>query len=280
MRKNKKLTMIAIILIIVGVVGSLATTNTIKKPETVIENIENDTFTKIIISSDNAIINVLPTEEAKAKVEVTGLNLKKNFKTHIEDETLIVKYKEKGIKLFNFSFGFKKRELTLYLPEKEYQSIIATSNNGKITLKNILAEETKVSTNNGQITADQIVANHAEMSTDNGKIDVQNLELATASLSTSNGKIVLTNVTGEVSAKTDNGGINYQAATLEYPLDLKTDNGRIEIATDQLPTNARIEAQTDNGSITLFGEKTAHQTYGAGENEVRLKTDNGKIIVE
>src|SRR5699024_8886207 len=103
MRNSKKLTALAIILIVVGIVGSIATTGTIKKVETITETMDDTDFSKVIVSSDNTSIDVLPTDEPNAKVEVTGFNLTKNFNTKIHEDTLIVKYKEKGIKFFNFS---------------------------------------------------------------------------------------------------------------------------------------------------------------------------------
>jgi len=60
-------------------------------------------------------------------------------------------------------------------------------------------------------------------------------------------------VSGELEAQANNGRIELETDTLDFPVDFDTDNGRIEIRTETEPANARIEARVDNGSIDIYG---------------------------
>lgn len=87
------------------------------------------------------------------------------------------------------------------------------------------------------------------------------------------------NVEGEIRGSTDNGRILLLTNKINWPIDLSTDNGSIEIKTKSEPTNATINAEVGNGKITIFGEETKLKTFGKGESLIKLQTDNGRITV-
>ena len=59
----------------------------------------------------------------------------------------------------------------------------------------------------------------------------------------------------------------------------KSNNGRIEIETENEPTNVTFVVQVDNGSINILDKYKGSTVIGNGENLVKLKTNNGKIQV-
>jgi len=86
-------------------------------------------------------------------------------------------------------------------------------------------------------------------------------------------------VTGDVVGITDNGRIGLQTEDLNRNLDFKTDNGSILIETRNQPTNVSIHSKTGHGRVDIFGERNSRTVFGAGENSIRLKSDNGSITV-
>ena len=70
----KKIAIAALILLLIGVAGSLFTFKSMNKSEQVSEEkiINNDRYTNIDITTDNAKIELIPTNDATTKVELSG----------------------------------------------------------------------------------------------------------------------------------------------------------------------------------------------------------------
>ncbi len=146
------------------------------------------------------------------------------------------------------------------MPEKQYKNLQVKSDNGRINVEDLQGEVVLLETDNGQILVKNVVANTVNVETDNGKV-------------------VLEHVEGKIKGTTDNGHISLITKKLDWPIDLATDNGSIEIKTETEPENARIDAKTDNGKVAIFGDRDKYVTYGKGKYLIKLLTDNGRITV-
>lgn len=252
-----------VLLLVVIVVIWVVSVNIFSKGSGNELKIEDSSFKKVTITTSNAAVKVLPTERKEASVSFTGekkRGKKYTLQADVKGDTLRVKLKKKGWRLFDFNFSRQPKIVTVELPEKVYAQIQAKSDNGKIDIQNIEVDQ-------------------LSLQTDNGAIDVQNVKASMTSAKTDNGRISLVGGEGEIEAVTDNGRISLETAHLHRSIDLKTDNGRIELQTDEIPTDAKIEAFTDNGRIDLFGQTNSSVTYGDGTYLIKLKTDNGGIRV-
>ena len=94
-----------------------------------------------------------------------------------------------------------------------------------------------------------------------------------------NGRILLEHVDGAITGKTDNGRITLDTPSLDRNIDFRTANGAIVIQSQSKPTNVSILTKTGHGKIDVFGERNSRTVIGAGENTIRLKSDNGRITV-
>ena len=225
--------------------------------------IEDPSFSKIDVSTSNAIIEIIPTKNNKTVVEYSGKDgMGKNYRFDVKEKggTLVVELKKKGWSFFNFNFSRQALRLTVEVPDKHYSLIQAKSDNGKIRAENLQTDELVLQTDNGRIELNHIEASKIHVKSDNGRIDLQQ-------------------VNGEIIGKTDNGGITLLTDHLDQSIDLSTDNGRIEIQTLNEPTNATIDADTDNGKISVFGKENKQMTFGNGEHTIKLKSDNGRITI-
>lgn len=224
--------------------------------------LKDESFNAINILSDNATVEIIPTDNTTTTIEYIGKkrkNAKFDFDAKVNNETLTVKFKEKGWNFFRFD-SFTKMELLVKVPEEQYDLIKIKNNNGRIKMENLVVKD-------------------ISLETDNGNIELKNVDAVSTNVQSNNGKIVLEQVNGEIIGKTDNGRIMLVTKTLERPIDLSTDNGRIEITTTTEPTNAKIDAKTDNGRIDVFRKNNEQTVFGEGKYLIKLRSDNGGITV-
>ncbi|MGV3487459.1 MAG: DUF4097 family beta strand repeat-containing protein [Tuberibacillus sp.] len=261
----KKLTFVAILLLIIGAAGCVFTySNASQKSAVSEEKVINQDFSNIRLDSDNARIIILPTEEENAKAVLSGSMAKNKdltFKAEVKGSTLSVVLKEDQWNFFHFDLIFNQLTLKVYVPEKQYKSIVVENNNGKVQLENL--RSTNVTASN-----------------DNGFIELRNIDSKSVNVDTDNGKVSMDHVTGDISSDTSNGEIVLSLNDLDRSLDLSTDNGRILVKTKKDPTNVRFDAHVDNGSINILDKYNGDAVIGNGKHLIKLSTSNGSIKVE
>lgn len=253
---------IATVLVVVGIVGSLLTFNNNKEEVSKEETISSENVDQVEVYGENAKIDVLPTEENDISVALNGtksINNNENLNVKINNHTLKVDLGGRKWRLFDFDSFFNDMSLTIHVPEKQYDALHVNSGNGDITAKEIEADDVELETSNGRVTG-------------------ENLKTSAFSADTDNGKIILKDIDGTIAGRTANGKISIDMKDLERSIDLKTANGAIEIHSEQEPKNVSLVANTDNGSIDIFGQNSGY-VVGNGEHTVQLKTANGSINV-
>ncbi|WP_430786880.1 DUF4097 family beta strand repeat-containing protein [Virgibacillus flavescens] len=264
MSKVKKIAIVAIFLIVIGAVGSFITFQSMGQSSSVNEErvIDSTNFTDIEVSADNQQVEIFPTDDSKAKVELEGRSSKdiaEKLSVEVKGNKLSIKIKDKHT--FNF-FNFTASQLTLrvYLPKKTYDSL-------------------QVDIDNGALLAEQLNVKNIHAETSNGTLELKDMEATALRVESDNGEIELENVTGEIQGETDNGEITLVTPNLNRPITLDSDNGRITIETDKEPTNVTFDVQVDNGDVTIFDKYNGNAVFGNGENRIKLSTDNGDITV-
>lgn len=264
MLNMKRITIFALLLLVIGIAGSLFTYQSYADSGPVKEEmLFNETITDIIVESNNSKIEILPSSDETAKVEFTLDSRNKsryNLEVVVEHGTLNVKVKEKILQFFNFDFNFKSVVTRVYLPEQTYDSVMAKTENGAVTIENIAATSVTGESTNGSITMKSLNAQEIITKTENGKINLVAVE-------------------GELRAQATNGQIKLETETIDHPIDFETVNGKILIQTNEKPKNAEISVDVVNGSVNIFGENNRHTVIGNGENKISLHTVNGGITV-
>ncbi|WP_312092984.1 DUF4097 family beta strand repeat-containing protein [Niallia sp.] len=261
MTNLKKLMITGIVLIIIGTLGSFLTfrDNGIDIAEEKVFKERN--ITAVELESNNAAVEIIPTTDPETKVEVVGKGTKDtmtNLTAKVDGETLIVNLEEKQIGFIHLDFG--SLTLRIALPEKQYKSMIINNDNGKINIANLGVEQLKAESNNGRIEMKNILSKKVEVNSDNGRVSLEH-------------------VIGSIKGKTNNGKFSILTAALDQPIELETNNGSIEIETENEPTNVTFDVHVDNGSINILDKYKGSTVIGNGENLVKLTTNNGKIHV-
>lgn len=193
---------------------------------------------------------------------------------------LSVTVKEKWFKFFNFDFSFSSPKLTVYVPEKAYETIQIDTDNGRIDAHELEASEMHINSNNGRTSASDLDVNELHVTTNNGRIELKDIQSSEVISEADNGEIKLENVEGELKGRTSNGKITLVTEHLDRPIDFSTNNGRINIQTENKPTNAVFDVKVDNGKARIFGNSNWNTVVGDGDNLIKLTANNGGITVE
>src|SRR5690625_4425892 len=259
----RKVSFIALILFITVNIGTIFTINTQMKQAAKLEEkiVGTNAFNNITVDTKNGEITLLPTNDEKVKVELAGNDSRYELNTTVKNDTLNIYVKSEWNKIFSFDLFSKPLSLTVYIPEKEYDTIQVKSNNGQIHLTDIEGREIAVDTNNGKIGLENVVATLVKAETDNGSIRMEN-------------------ISGEIVGETNNGKIFIITEVLNWPLELHTDNGKIDVQSKNKPDNVIFDLQTHNGRVSVFGERDWETVIGNGDNLIKLTTKNGSITIE
>ncbi|RDW15630.1 DUF4097 family beta strand repeat-containing protein [Oceanobacillus chungangensis] len=223
----------------------------------------NEAFTKVDIETENVEIEILSSNSSAAEIELKGnKNNKYKLETKVEGDTLQIEVKDRLFRWFSFGFfNSSSVSLKVFLPERAYDTI-------------------EVVTDNGKIRANEMEADVINMEADNGKIIVDHIKSTSFNFEVDNGEVSLRDIEGEINGSSNNGRISLITESLDSPITLETDNGVIDIQTDEQPANATFDINVDNGKVTVFGESNYDTIIGNGDNLIKLTADNGKITIQ
>lgn len=259
---NKKLSILALLLLLIGGVGSYFTLSQFSQDEITSEKkVSSDMVEEIQISADNASVEVLPTSDTETKVQLVtkGVDVSKlDFTAEVEGKKLIIRLKDK--RTFYIGFNIQSSHLYVYVPQKLYHSIVIDNDNGKVKMSELNVKNLNVQTDNGRIELNKIVSENVDVRSANGKLNLNEVE-------------------GNIKGSANNGKIVLATKDLDRNIKLESDNGKISIKTEKEPTNTTFKVSSDNGSINILDKYEGNTVIGKGENLVDLKSNNGKIEV-
>ncbi|MFJ8117340.1 DUF4097 and DUF4098 domain-containing protein YvlB [Bacillus sp. RC145] len=286
MINKKKLSIIAGIIFIIGIVGSLFTYRSIATvPISEEKVINNNNVSSVIIDTNNVRVNINPTTESNMKVTLDGEvnpNIKRTLATDEKDSTLLISYKEKQQIWFNFNISEVLVPLTLnvYLPEKQYDSLKISNNNGYVSAKQQNTTHFDINTSNGRVELREINSQKINVETNNGSMDFKDITAQNIHVKSNNGRIMLDHVEGELEGQSKNGSLSLKTNELDRNLNFTTHNGKINIETEKEPTNVQFNVSVDNGKANILNKYNGNAVIGKGENQIKLNTHNGSISVK
>lgn len=283
---KRNLSIIAGILIIIGVVGAIFTYRVhVPQPFSEEKTIDSKNISTVQIQSDNADINIYESNEDHIKVILEGetsTNRKKQFTVDADDSVLAIRYKEKFHSWFHFDFFhvYKPVHLNVYLPEKEYELFEITNVNGEIIVEKQKINDLDVKTTNGDIELNNIRSNKVSVKTSNGDMELKDVAAPNIHVDSVNGSMLLNELEGDITGETTNGNFSVTTKDLNRNIKLKTVNGDMVIRTAQEPKNTEFNVSVVNGDINILDKYSGSAKIGNGENLIELTTTNGDITVE
>lgn len=256
----KKLSILALLLVLIGGIGSFFT-QTKQEEITTEKTVSSDKVKEVQILTDNASVEVLPTSDTETKVELVtkGVDVSKlDFTTEVEGKKLSIRLKEHNT--FSIGFNIRSSHLRVYIPKMQYDSFVVDNDNGKVKMSELNIKNLKVKTDNGRIELDKIIAENVDVKSANGRLEFNDVE-------------------GNLKGSSNNGKILLATKDLDRNIRLESDNGKISIKTDKEPTNTTFKVSADNGKINILDKYEGNTVIGKGENLVDLQSNNGKIEV-
>lgn len=297
----KKLSLLALLLLLIGGIGIAVTYSSQNKEVTISDKkqIENDNITTIQIDVDSTDVEFIPVrsmDEARVELVGTGVeNTLNDFSVKEDGETLSISLQQKNKKWFSFNFYFPELKLKIFAPEKMYNSVNIKGFSSDIYVPNLQAKMMKIATDNGDVKVENITSEKMtvktfsgevhmehvqgviETRTDNGDVTVLDAPVKSFDAQTFSGEIKLENVMGELTTITDNGDINISTSDIIHSINGKTFSGDIKIESDNEPTDFTFDVGTISGDVNLFGKYNNNAKMGTGTVMIQLETDSGDI---
>jgi DUF4097 and DUF4098 domain-containing protein YvlB len=240
----------------------------------------------LILQNDISGITFIPSNSDEIKVHLVGTLGEVNAKNCTVDAATegsnvwrvdVCTQKKTQIK-FNFDLTELKNIIANHgnhirtevtLPSKMYKSITVSSNTGGINFNEVKAEKLTARTDTGGISIDRYEGKQLNLQTDTGRINVENGQ-------------------GNVTMKTDTGGITANLYDIGDSVSLEADTGSIRLLLDPAPKGASFDLSSDIGSVNLEvpgmnvqrnDHHSAKGSIGDGSKKVKIRTDTGYISV-
>ena len=304
----KKLIVAAILIIIVGIGGSIltytATNKSIEINESQSTNYEKiDAIQINTVSTDVEII--ASKDQSEAHIQLQGKTKQKKspvLTVKEEGSKLIINVEtQEGInQWFQLSPNFAPDTLALklYVPEKLLNNITFVGVSADLYIENMQADTMSFSSTSGDIEAYTLQLGSAEIetisgdveidelvgditiSTTSGDIDGYDLQSESTKIETNSGKIAIDDLVGSVSVITTSGDITLGMIDLSHPIQIDSTSGNVEILTESEPTDVNFNINSLSGDINILDEYRGSAAIGKASTLVEIETASGDILVE
>lgn len=316
----KKFVYLLIVLFVIGVTGTLLSVSASggfsldTYSVTDKEVIPAQDIQSLSVDLSSTDLTVIPTKDKEIKVELEGKiskKLKKKIELDVKEsgKTLKVGLRNENQIQFNIGVLIVDTDVTIFLPEKLFDSITLTTSSGDITIQdlqgdgitlkassgdivaeNSKAKETfKIDTSSGEITSKNNEAGRFEMSASSGDLLIVDQKAIEAVLETSSGEMNLENIIGDLSAEASSGDIFVANEEVRGNIHVETSSGDIKIDFTQKPTSLAFEYKGSSGEGTIglegvaYDEKTEHEILGkigSGKYKLKANTNSGDFYLD
>ena len=296
----KKRTIIALIVAFALIIGGgmilvfgLSYAGGGEDPVTVLTESEHripEAFDSILIDTEDCHVSfVLFEGEADAHVVI-----RERERTHhsvlVEDGTLKIEMIDNRRWMDYVGICWKNMDMTVYLPQKQYESVQITTDTGDIQIPEaVSANEMVLRASTGQILCSGITADSLDCGTSTGGIRVLDSASAVMKLEASTGTVELENVTGTeiylrtstgkteiehlicktLTCKSSTGDVDLEWVKAEEYLQVSTSTGNVEIENSETAT---VNIETSTGDVQV--------PAAWADSEMRIESDTGKIHFE
>ena len=297
----KKLSLLALLLFFIGVIGSAVTYGSINNKITINEKkqIENENITSIQIDGDSTDVEFISVRSMdEARVELVGESVENtvnDFSVKEEGEILSISLQSENEKWFNFNLYIPILKLKIFVPEKMYNNVHVNGFSSDVFLQNLEAKSIEISTDSGDVKAENInsekmtvktfsgdvymehVQGAIKAVTDSGDLNVLDAPVKSFDARTYSGMIKLEKVKGILTTKTDSGDVFISTSEISQSIHGKTFSGDIKIESVKEPTDVKFEVSTFSGDVNLFNKYNNNAKMGKGNVSIQLETDSGDI---
>lgn len=256
-------------------------------------------FNKISINVDIADILFVPSDDEKCKVVCYEQERLKHSVT-VKDQTLVIDTVDTRKWYEHIGISFGNMKVTVYLPHKEYVSLLIDSDTGDVdiprdfsfeniritgatgdvTLSASASNSITIRMSTGTIAADNIAAEEISLSTATGDINISSVEAkGLINAETNTGRIKLTFVACEnFTAESDTGNISLKNVSAADSFSIKSSTGDVKFESSDA---TQIYVKTSTGDVigTLLSEKVFITDTSTGNVSVPKSVTGGKCEI-
>ena len=256
-------------------------------------------FNKISIDANIADIVFVPSDDENCRVVCYEQERLKHSVT-VKDQTLVIDTVDNRKWYEHIGFFFGNMKVTVYLPHKEYASLLIDSDTGDIdipkdfsfeniritgatgdvTLSASASDSITVRMSTGTITADNISSKEISLSTATGDINISSAEAkGLIYAETNTGRIKLTDVACKnFTAESDTGNIILRNVSADDSFSIKSSTGNVKFESSDA---GQIYVKTSTGDVsgTLLSEKVFITDTSTGDVSVPKSVTGGKCEI-
>lgn len=278
----KKLTLLGIGLLLIGVIGIMATGFNFGDELPYHEkrwDFSGDELKKLFIESRSINLDLKfdPSLDGSGYIEFIGHLEQANYdllqQATITNGTLHLDFQQKRIdRFFQMQLGSNERQLTVVLPENHLLELLQVNmNSANGSFKHVHADNVDIKTSSGKITITELLANELNVETGSGNIKANNIHAITHAISSS-GNITITNISGQGKINSGSGNIEIIQQGTES-LDVESSSGNVSI-TASSQFNGFFDLQSRSGNIKSPESKRQSQDL------IKVRSSSGNIRIK
>lgn len=231
---------------------------------------------------------IIPDSRSNVSAELKG---KGHVTVQKNGDRIKIQYKSKN--WFNGLSLFKKKGLTIYIPEDYDQNIAIKSGSGNLNFSGkskkepMKLEDLSLNMSSGHVELSHLSTNHFEHDGSSGHVEINSLATKTGSLKMSSGNMKVQKYSGELEAALSSGRLILQMEKLTDSIEVDVKSG---YATIDLPSNAdfTLNGEVNSGDIStnfpltnsLEEKHKIEGVHGSGKHKLDLNVSSGKIEVK
>ncbi len=242
-------------------------------------------FQRISVSNYEYDLNILKSEDEKCRIVYTG-NEKQPLVCNVKGKELVIDLhnNKKWYENIGLTFQFAIPDdtgITVYLPEKEYEAINASSYSGAIDIESGFSfDEANFGTSSGNITASGMTAEKLDFQSYSGKIDISEISSSDIiNIGTQSGAITAGNVgANNVAVDSYSGKVSLENLIAKGSLSAETQSGNVVLngSTDSVTVNTYSGGVSLENLIVKTSLSVETQSGNVGFNNC----DAGEITVD
>lgn len=276
-KETKKWLIIAGSLVILGLIMFAVVMTILKWDFTKLSTMKIETntyqvtelFSNMSIKTDTADIGFAVSDDGKCKVVCNEME-KVKHSVSIQNGTLSIKAVDERNWFDYIRINFSKTQITVYLPQNEYESLSISSSTGNIRIENISAGALDLSASTGRITVSDVKCDgDIKINVTTGQTNLTNVNCKNVISSGSTGSMVLKNViaTEDYSIERTTGNVKFDSCDARE-ISIRTSTGNIS---GTLLSEKLFIAETSTGNVDV------PKTTTGGKCELKTSTGNIKV---
>ncbi len=231
--------MFAVVVAVIG--GDFSKLGTVTY-ETVTHEIDRG-FQSISIDTDTADIVIAPADDGVCRVVCYEREKVKHAVT-VEDDVLTIRVADQSVWDY-IDISFETPKITVYLPEKEYESLVILQSTGDVEIaRDLTFGKLTVEISTGDVTLRSDVKEQARVKTSTGDILVENMTAGALDLCASTGHVTVKQVKchGDMDLSATTGWVSVTSAECGGNMDVGIGTGKTEL------TNVTCQGLTTVGT--------------------------------